>query len=108
MRNRKPARAAAFHDGAVHLCARMCSTCIFLPGNLMDLEPGRVKQMVADSLRKDSAIICHATLGTDHPAVCRGFFDRHSRDVFPLRLAVMLERLRMIEPPNNSGGRRIK
>lgn len=70
----------------------------------MDLEPGRVEQMVADSLRKDSAIICHATLGTDHPAVCRGFFDRHSRDVLPLRLAVMLERLSPVDPPDKIGG----
>lgn len=70
----------------------------------MDLEPGRVKQMVAESLRKDSAIICHSTLGTDHPAVCRGFFDRHRRDVLPLRLAVMLDRLRLIEPPEKIGG----
>ena len=50
----------------------------------MNLEPGRVRQIVDDSLKKDSAIICHETLGSAR-AVCRGFFDMHWRDTLPLR-----------------------
>lgn len=57
----------------------------------MNLAEGRVDGMVRDSIRKDTAIICHSTLEGDN-AVCRGFFDRHRTQ--PLRLA---ERLRLIE-----------
>jgi hypothetical protein len=46
--------------------------------------------MVDDSLREDTAIICHETLGTAQ-AVCRGFFDLHWRDTLPLRAAVALK-----------------
>lgn len=52
----------------------------------MDLHEGAVERMVEDA--KDSAIICHSTLGTDENAVCRGFFDRHGS--IPLRLAMSL------------------
>lgn len=65
-----------FRDGKVHVKRRMCDTCIFRPGNLMNLEPGRVEGMVADATSDDGCIPCHKTLG-DEPAVCRGFFDRH-------------------------------
>jgi hypothetical protein len=71
--------------GGVLVLDRMCSTCIFRPGNLMHLSPGRVKSMV-DSTRPSrdhrsqpqaSHITCHATLHTPgvHPAMCRGFYD---------------------------------
>lgn len=96
MKRRKPARHAAYHDGYVHLCERMCSTCIFLPGNHMLLQPGRVEQMVAASLENDSGIICHATIGTEHPAVCKGFLDRHH--TLPIRLAQFLKRTRLVDP----------
>lgn len=78
-------RHNAYRGGKVHVKARMCETCIFRPGNLMRLPEGRVEGMVADAKRKESAIICHSTLGTKAGAVCRGFFDRHS--TIPLRLA---------------------
>jgi hypothetical protein len=62
----------------------------------MNLEPGRVRQMVDDSLKKDSAIICHETLGSAQ-AVCRGFFDLHWRDTLPLRAAVALRVLEEVQ-----------
>lgn len=77
----------AYRDGKVHVTEAMCSTCVFRPGNLMRLEPGRLAGMVTDAKAADTAIICHSTLyrqGVDS-AVCRGFFDRHS--TLPLRLA---------------------
>lgn len=80
-----------YRDGKVHVCARMCRTCIFHPGNRMSLNPGRVEQMVADAVQDDSAIVCHSTL--DGPnSVCRGFFERHK--TAPLQVA---ERLQVIE-----------
>jgi len=79
-----------YRDGAVHVLAGQCKTCIFRPGNWMRLQSGRVKGMVADALRDQSAIICHDTLyRTDvRPAVCRGFHDRYSTQ--PLQVAERL------------------
>lgn len=86
----------AFRDGKVHLCKTMCKTCIFRPGNLANLEPGRVEQMVRQAEKNESAIICHATLQGDN-AVCRGFFENHS--TYPLRLARAFGVLEEIVPP---------
>lgn len=60
------------------LLVEKCTTCIFRPGNLMHLRPGRVKQMVRDSLAGGGFIPCHHTLYDEAPAaICRGFFDSH-------------------------------
>lgn len=78
-----------YRDGRVHVAREMCSTCIFRPGNLMRLRAGRVRQMVDEAKRDESAIVCHQTL--DGPSeVCRGFFDRFARDVTTLRFAMAL------------------
>lgn len=63
------------------VCADRCATCIFHPGNRMQLRPGRVRQMVRDSLAGGGFITCHSTLpstaGPGRAAVCRGFFDAY-------------------------------
>ena len=81
-----------YRDGRIHVLSRMCSTCVFRPGNLMDLNSGRLKGMVEESLAQDSAITCHQTLpygGYAVPggAVCRGFYDAHGHRVTPLQIA---------------------
>lgn len=73
----------------MHVQRERCSTCIYRPGNLMRLQPGRVASMQRDSDSDDlldgGAIVCHQTL-QGAQAVCRGYFDHgHS---LPLRLAV--------------------
>lgn len=80
-----------FRDGKVHVCRVMCKTCIFRPGNLMSLVPGRVKSMVAQAVKADSCILCHDTLDGKQ-AVCRGFFDKYPTQ--PLQVA---ERLGFIQ-----------
>lgn len=60
--------------GEVRICDQLCTTCIFHPGNRMDLEPGRVTGMVKAALADESHITCHQTLGTDEPAMCAGFY----------------------------------
>lgn len=72
--------------------ADLCPTCIFRPGNLMKLQPGRFQGMVRDSLAADAAITCHSTLydQTRQEAVCRGFWDRYKTASLTLRLALML------------------
>lgn len=75
-------------DGKVRVRAEKCATCIFHGGNRMDLRPGRVRQMVADCKRDESAIICHKTLDDAAGAICRGFFDAYGTEIPALRLAV--------------------
>lgn len=48
--------------------------------------------MVREATKNESAIVCHATLGTKENAVCRGFFDKHP--TAPLQIA---ERLGFVE-----------
>jgi len=69
-------RTDVYRDGKVHVMERKCATCIYRPGNLMSLEPGRRDGMQADAIRDEGVIPCHKTihLGGDE-SVCRGFFD---------------------------------
>lgn len=83
----------AYREGRIHVCAEMCETCVFRPGNLMRLTPGRLRGMIDESRAAESAIICHKTLEPEvGDAVCRGFFDRYPTQ--PLQVA---ERLRLLE-----------
>lgn len=85
-RSRKP-----FRNGKVHVLKAKCKTCIFRPGNLMHLNPGRVKQMVKEAVKAESCIVCHETYDGKH-AVCAGFFEKYA--TAPLQIA---ERLGYIE-----------
>jgi hypothetical protein len=75
-----------FTREGLRVCRAECATCVFRPGNLMRLRPGRLRGMVRDSLASDSFIVCHKTLDGDR-AVCRGFYERHARDTLALRFA---------------------
>lgn len=86
---------AVFRNGKVHVQAAMCDTCIFRPGNLMQLQPGRVASMVEQATEAQSCIPCHKTThGQDKrgEAVCRGFYERHATP--PLLLARALDRIK--------------
>lgn len=86
-----------YRDGRIHVRRTMCKTCVFRPGNLMRLQPGRVEGMVRDATRDESCIPCHTHLhgGREHDAVCRGFYDRHA--TLPLRLAAAMDLLAFVE-----------
>jgi hypothetical protein len=62
-------------EAGVRVMAERCPTCIFRPGNLMHLQPGRVRDMVAEVKRREGCIPCHATFDDDVQAICRGQFD---------------------------------
>lgn len=83
-----------FVHGKVWVRRRMCSTCIFRPGNLMSLEEGRVEQMVTDATQNNSCIPCHTHLhqGGEVEPVCAGFFTKHKTQT--LQVA---ERLGVVE-----------
>ena len=87
-----------YRDGAMHVLAERCATCIFRPGNLMHLRPGQVKGMVDGAIAAQSCIPCHATLGPT-PAICRGFYDAHADRVQPLQLADRLGVIRYQPAP---------
>lgn len=61
----------------------------------MDLNEGRVEQMVRDSKKNESAIICHKTLGKEE-AVCRGFYEHHQTQ--PLQIATRLNLIKEVDP----------
>lgn len=78
-----------YSNGFIHVMADKCETCIFKPGNKMSLRPGRVKQMVEESIAEGAGITCHKTLygQTDQRAVCRGFYDSYADQVQALQVA---------------------
>lgn len=86
-------------DGYVRVCAEMCPTCIFRPGNVMHLQPGRVRQMVDQAKNSESAIICHHSLDKRLGAVCRGFYDRYPTQ--PLQIAQRLGRVKEVDPDHD-------
>lgn len=86
----------SFRDGRVFVCEKMCSTCVFRPGNLMHLNPGRVEDMIEEATRNESAIICHSTLEGDN-AVCCGFFLQHATST--LQVAERLGYIDFVPPP---------
>jgi hypothetical protein len=86
-----------FVNGKVHVRKRMCATCIFRPGNLAGLKPGRVEQMVNEAVEDQSCIPCHHHLyqGEAIEPVCRGFYDRHATQ--PLQIAERLGLMEFVE-----------
>lgn len=89
----------SFRQGRVHVVDGKCSTCIFRPGNLMDLSPGRVRGLVEDAIDAGTAITCHKTLIDDRDnALCGGFYDAYSDQVPVLQIAKRLNIIEKVEP----------
>lgn len=88
-------RQGIYRDDKVHVCKSMCDTCIFRPGNLMQLKPGRVEQMVASATRRDNAITCHSSID-GLPVVCSGFFKLHATSI--LQIADRLGYIEYVDP----------
>ncbi|MEV7926057.1 hypothetical protein [Kitasatospora sp. NPDC088779] len=90
--------------GEVRVLARLCDTCIYRPGNLMNLAPGRVRQLAAEALDANGHIVCHSTLPALAPpgtkgAICRGFANAHGNAIFALRIAAAFGRIVEVPPP---------
>jgi hypothetical protein len=90
--------------GEVRVCEDLCATCVFRPGNLMNLEPGRVAGMVRDAVAGEGHITCHKTLGTAEPAICAGFA-RHpqgrARSLALRMIRAGIARIKWITPPKD-------
>lgn len=88
----------SYRNGRVHVLRERCPTCVFRPGNIMSLSPGRLRDLIEDNRANDSALTCHETLlGTDN-AICRGFFELEPKTT-PLQLAERLGVINFVEPP---------
>lgn len=64
---------ADWRTGVVRQCADLCDTCIYRPGNLALLAPGRVQEMTRAAVAAEGHVVCHATIGSPAPAICAGF-----------------------------------
>jgi hypothetical protein len=83
---------------AVRVLSERCATCVFRPGNLMHLRPGRLRELVRENLAAGALLTCHDTLSYGaHPevgeAVCRGFWDRYRQQTNTWRVMERLSRL---------------
>lgn len=94
------AKSNVYNHGLVHVMPERCSTCIFRPGNLMSLHPGRVKDMVDEAISEAGVIPCHKTIHgqREQNAVCRGFLDSYTDQVPALRLAVDIGLIEEVDP----------
>ena len=81
-----------FDKAGVWIMAEQCSTCIFRPGNLMQLNEGRMKDLTQSCDRADTNVICHQTLSDDVGALCKGSVDRR-----PGQMVRIAERLGAIK-----------
>jgi hypothetical protein len=85
------------------LLTAQCSTCIYRPGNLMHLRPGRLKDMTETARAEEGFVVCHQTLPDASPppgvlpAICRGFYDRFSTQA--LQLMERLWGFLLVDPP---------
>jgi len=88
-----------------HVMKEMCSTCIFRPGNLMHLRPGRLADMIKQCQRDDTNVICHKSeslqgiLPVD--AWCRGSVDHSPGQL--VRIFGRMGGLEEVEEPKDMG-----
>jgi hypothetical protein len=85
----------------VHVLSERCDTCVFRPGNLMSLNPGRMKDLVETNRERDTAFACHQTIYRDDrdQAICRGYYDAYGKEITPLRMATAFGIIAEVEPP---------
>lgn len=88
--------------GKPRLLSKQCATCIGRPGNLMDLRPGRVAEMVNECLTRGGWFPCHETImpgATDPPAVCRWLYDKYGPRINLIRVMSRLGGFTEVDPP---------
>lgn len=88
-------------DGLVRILAHRCGTCLFRHGH--PFGDDRAAEVIQANLAADALLTCHSTLPYgEHPefgpAVCAGFWARHSRDVLAGRLAWLIGIIRIVPP----------
>lgn len=89
--------------GLPRLLSEQFATCVLLPGNPMDLRPGRLRQMIRDGVQ-GQGITCHDTLTYGPhpdfgPALCRGFYDHYGQATNLVRIYERLGGFDEVDPP---------
>jgi hypothetical protein len=110
---RDPADVLDHPSGKVRVLTRQCATCIFRPGDPMQLGAERTLQVINHNLQAGALLTCHATLPYgDHPefgpAVCAGFWSRHRNDVLAGRMAQLFLGVLRVDPPGSRDQMRSK
>jgi hypothetical protein len=101
---RRSLNVGDFETLKTRVMAEMCPTCIFRPGNQMNLRPGALKALVDECLETDGYIVCHSTVPASPydvpPSICRGFKDRYTTT--PLLVAQHVFGFQEVALPNTS------
>lgn len=96
-----------YRDGRVHVMAEKCSTCVFRPGNVMHLPPGRLKELTDHVQESGAPFSCHQTLpyaGAEHvefyggAALCAGAVENYGDDSPQIQLARALDVITYVDP----------
>lgn len=98
---------------AVLLFSEKCGTCVFWPGNLMHLRPGRLADLIAANRHAGTALVCHLTTHGQRPdlgeVLCRGYYDAYGDDTAVIQIlrrmcaAEGVEPFEEIAPPVGDG-----
>lgn len=112
---RDPEWGQPYRDGLIHVLAEKCSTCVFHPGNRMNLRPGRLRDMVDSVKANEAPFRCHQTLSfgdskyREHyagEALCRGSYDLAGDDSYLMRYARGLGIIEEVDPyPDDNHGK---
>lgn len=103
----RPAKVEPYRDGAVHVMSEKCSTCVFRPGNLMHLPPGRLKELTDYVQETGVPFSCHQTLpyaGREHvefydgAALCAGAIENYGAESIPVRTAYAMGLVEHVDP----------
>lgn len=96
-----------FRDGKVHVMSEKCSTCVFRPGNLMRLRPGRLQEMTDHVQDTGVPFSCHQTLAyasIEHQehyegnALCAGAVEQYGPESNIIRMARLMEIVEGVDP----------
>ena len=83
------------------VCAKVCNECLFSQNRLV--LDWHAQEIIDECLAQDRHFICHKfnllPNSTDEPVCCRGFYDRHQKDIVTIRLARMLKIVEFVEVP---------
>ncbi|MFF8406929.1 hypothetical protein ACF06P_35540 [Streptomyces sp. NPDC015684] len=103
---RRETDVADWRSGVVRQCADLCDTCIYRPGNLAHLKPGRVQELTQAAITAEGHVVCHATIDTPAPAICAGFARHPVGAVRSLALRLVragVATIQFVIPPTKDG-----
>jgi hypothetical protein len=83
---------------ALLVCDGRCDECLFGPDNIVRSKE-RIREIIDDCLTHDRWFECHKGTIAGVNVCCRGFYDIHGADVWPLRLAQMVDKVIFVPVP---------